>query len=101
MVFSGLTVHCCAPHGCHMYTAWLPHVEHSRTTYIRIPRDASHITHVFHLVYIVYQIAYLFFSCILLSYPLVSSVRAIVNIISILHFLLCFSCKPVRVSLRF
>ena len=98
---------CSTTHGFLMFdcallrTSWLPHVEHSRTTYIRIPWDASCITHVFHLVYIVYQIAYLFFSCILLSYPLVSSVRAIVNIISILHFPLCFSCKPARVSLRF
>jgi len=41
-----------------LHTSWLPHVEYSRTTYIRILRDASRITHVFHLVYIVYQIAY-------------------------------------------
>ena len=45
------------------------HVEHSRTTYIRIPWNASLITHVLYLVYIVYQVAYLFFSCILLESP--------------------------------
>jgi len=55
---------CSTAHGFLMFncallrTSWLPHVEYSRTTYIRIPRDASRITHVFHLVYIVYQIAY-------------------------------------------
>jgi len=55
---------CSTTHGFLMFdcallrTSWLPHVEYSRTTYIRILQDASCITHVFHLVYIVYQIAY-------------------------------------------
>jgi len=55
---------CSTTHGFLMFdcallrTSWLPHVEYSRTTYIRIPQDTSYITHVFHLVYIVYQIAY-------------------------------------------
>ena len=67
---------CSTAHGFLMFncawlrTSWLPHVEYSRTTYIRIPRNASCITHVFHSVYIVYQIAYQFFSCILLRSPL-------------------------------
>jgi len=74
MSFILLTVHCCAmPHGYHILlcnTSPITHVEHSRTTYIRIPWNASPITHVLYLVYIVYQVAYLFFSLILLGFPL-------------------------------
>ena len=45
------------------------HVEHSGTTYVRIPWNASLLTHVLQLVYIVSSLE-CNFSCILLSYPL-------------------------------
>jgi len=57
MSFILLTVHCCAmPYGYHMLlcnASLIMHVEHSGTTYIRIPRNASLLTHVLQLVYIV------------------------------------------------
>jgi len=52
-----LTQHCCAmPHGYHMLlcnTSLITHVEHSGTTYIRIPQNAWLLTYVPQLVYIV------------------------------------------------
>ena len=73
MSFILLTVHCCAmPHGYHMLlhnTSLIMHVEHSGTTYIRIPWNASLLTHVIQLVYIVSSLD-CNLSRILLSYPL-------------------------------
>jgi len=73
MSFILLTVHCCAmPHGYHMLlhnASLITHVEHSGTTYIRIPQNASLLTHVLQLVYIVSSLD-CNLSRILLSYPL-------------------------------
>jgi len=50
-------MHCCAmPHGYHMLllnASLITHIEHSGTTYIRIPWNASLLTHVLKPVYIV------------------------------------------------
>jgi len=68
-----ITQHCCTmPQGYHMLlcnTSLITHVEHSGSTYIRIPRNALLLTHVLQLVYIVSSLD-CNFSCILLSYPL-------------------------------
>jgi len=68
-----LIQHCCAmPHGYHMLlcnASLITHVEHSGTTYIRIPWNASLLTHVLQLVYIVRSLD-CNLSHILLSYPL-------------------------------
>jgi len=70
---SVLLRHCTAmPDGYHMLlhnTSLITHVEHSGTTYVRIPWNASLLTHVFQLVYIVSSLD-CNLSHILLSYPL-------------------------------
>jgi len=60
------------PHGYHMLlcnASLITHVEHSGTTYIRIPQNASLLIHVLQLVYIVSSLD-CNLSHILLSYPL-------------------------------
>ena len=60
------------PHGYHMLlrnASLITHVEHSGTTYIRIPQNASLLTHVLQLVYIVISLD-CNLSRILLCYPL-------------------------------
>jgi len=57
------------PHGYHMLlhnTSLIMHVEHSGTTYIRIPWNASLLTYVLQLVYIVSSLD-CNLSCILLG----------------------------------
>jgi len=64
-----LTQHCCAmPHDYH--ASLITHVEHSGTTYIRIPWNASLHTHVLQLVYIVSSL-----HCRLYSYSLRISIK--------------------------
>jgi len=64
--------HMIMPHGYHILlcnASPIMHVEHSETTYIRIPWNASLHTHVLQLVYIVSSLS-CNLSHILLSYPL-------------------------------